>query len=85
LNRIEDKIYWAHIENNLNFNHSYEFYLGKDKPYILDNMEMIMSAQYNSNGEGWGCEMGNFTIGNKKFEHIGNINFTKRGFKEKWE
>jgi len=85
LNRIEDKIYWAHIENNLNVNHSYEFYLGKDKPYILDNMEMIMWAQYTSNGEGWGCEMGNFTIDNKKFEHIGNINFTKRGFKEKWE
>ncbi|MTH15596.1 hypothetical protein [Flavobacterium sp. LC2016-01] len=81
LNRPEYKTYWTHIEKNLNVNHSYEFYLGKDKPYILNNMEMIMWAQYTMKGEGWGCEMGNFTIDNQKFEHVGNINFTKRGFK----
>jgi hypothetical protein len=85
MNRIEYKIYWANIEQNFNVNNSYEFYLGKDKPYVLDNMEMIMWAQYTMKGEGWGCEMGNFTIDNKRFEHIGNIDFTKRGFKQKWE
>ena len=80
-----DSIYkknWANIVREINVNNSYEFYLGKDKPYILDNMEMIMWAQYTMMSEGWGCEMGNFTIDNEKFEHVGNINFTKREFKE---
>ena len=75
------KRYWGQTDTEFNVNHSYEFILGSDKPYILDNMEMIMWAQYTMGGEGWGCEMGNFTIDNEKFEHRGNICITKRGFK----
>ena len=61
------------------------FYLGEEKPYILDNMEIVMSAQYTMGGEGWGCEMENFTIDNEKFEDSGNIRFKKRGFKYDYE
>ena len=72
-------------EIKFNVNHTYEFFLESDTPYILDNMEMIMWSQYTMAGEGWGCEMGNFTIDNKKFEHEGGISFRKRGFKYDWE
>ena len=72
------KQHWADINKEFNVSNTYEFYIGKDKPYILDNMEMIMWAQYTMGGEGWGCEMGNFTIDDEKFEHTGNIVFKKR-------
>ena len=85
LNSKEDKKYWADINKKLNIKNAYEFYLGNDKPYILDNMEMIMWSQYTMAGEGWGCQMGNFTIDNKKFEHVGNIEFRRRGYKYSWE
>ncbi len=75
------KQHWADVNKEFNVKNSYEFNIGKDKPYILDNMEMIMWAQYTMGGEGWGCEMGNFTIDNEKFEDVGNIVFTKRGIK----
>ena len=61
-----------------NINHSYEFYLDSNTPYVLDNMEMIMWSQNTMTGEDWGCVMGNFTIDNEKFEHRGNISFNKR-------
>lgn len=77
--------YWAYIDRRFNIKHNYEFHLGEDKPYILKDMEMIMWAQYTMKGEAWGCEMGNYTIDNEKFEHVGNIYFKKRGFKHKWE
>ena len=76
----QHKRYWGGFDIDLNVNHSYEFILGNDEPYVLNNMKMIMWAQYTMGGEGWGCEMGNFTIDNEKFEHQGNIGFKKRGF-----
>lgn len=81
----ENQKFWGSPDTEFNVNHSYEFYLESDTPYVLDNMEMIMWAQYTMAGEGWGCEMGNFTIDNEKFEHQGNIYFKKRGFKYDWE
>ena len=77
--------YWGASDVQFNVNHTYEFYLGSNKPYVLDNMEVIMWVQYTMAGEGWGCKMGNFTIDNEKFEHEGNIYFTKRGFKYGWK
>jgi len=60
-----------------NISHTYEFYLGSDKPYVLSNMEMIMSPQPVA-GEGWGCVMRNYSIDKNTFKDKGNINFTKR-------
>jgi len=77
--------FWGIPEVQFNVNHSYEFYLDSDKPYILDNMEMIIWAQYSMVSKGWGCKMGNFTIDNEKFERQGRIYFKKRGFKYDWE
>lgn len=77
--KSSDKI-WSSPKVSFNVNHSYEFYLDSDTPYVLDNMEMIMWAQYTMAGEGWGCEMGNFTIDGAEFEHQGNIRFVKRGY-----
>ncbi|WP_375581421.1 hypothetical protein ABWH96_10585 [Marivirga tractuosa] len=36
--------YWGSADVQFNVNHTYEFYLGTDTPYVLDNMEMIMWA-----------------------------------------
>lgn len=72
--------YWGSSDIEFNVNHSYEFILGNEEPYVLNNMEMIMWAQYTMGGEGWGCEMGNFTIDEEQFEGIGNICITKRGY-----
>lgn len=77
--------YWASPQIQFNVNYKYEFYLGQDKPYILNNMEMVMWPQFSMTSEGYGCVMGNFTIDGEVFLNIANIGFTKRGFKYGWD
>jgi len=75
-----NKRYMGRTDTQFNVNHSYEFILGNEKPYVLDNMEMIMWAQFTMLSEGWGCVMGKFTIDNKKYEHRSSIDIVKRDF-----
>lgn len=74
-----NKIWNTHLPKlTFNINNQYDFYIGKEAPYELNNMEMIMWAQYTEVSEGWGCKMGNYTIDNIKHENSGNIRFKKR-------
>ena len=75
---IQNQTYSSSPPLKFNKNHSYEFYLGSDAPYILDNMQMIMWPQYTMRGEGYGCVIGNFTIDGEQFEKVGNMHFKKR-------
>lgn len=75
---ISSKRFWGSTSAQFNINHSYEFYIDSGIPYVLDNMAMIVWAQYTMTGEGWGCLMGDYTIDNKLKEDQANINFYKR-------
>lgn len=68
----------ATIRQGLNIKNNYHFIIPGQKPYVLANMKMIMWAQYTMAGEGWGCEMGDYTIDGVRFEHNSNPTFEKR-------
>ncbi len=68
----------ATIERTMNIKYKYLFMLPGQKPYELANMKMIMWPQYTMTSEGWGCEMGDYTIDGVRFEDNANPTFIKR-------
>lgn len=75
---LERKERSATIDHLLNIKYKYHFILSDEKPYVLENMKMVMWPQYTQKSEGWGCRMGDYTIDGVRFEHNANPTFIKR-------
>jgi hypothetical protein len=69
--------YRVHPHAYFNINGSYEFYLGDSLPYVLHEMEIVMTPRYTMT-EGWGCAVENFSIGEERFEDEVHRRITKR-------
>ena len=74
----ENKVYFAMIEKTVRIENKYLFIVRGQQPYVLDNMKMIMWAQYTMSSEGWGCQMGNYTIDSTRFKDNATPEFIKR-------
>lgn len=68
----------ATIFRTMNINNRYEFLVSGQKPYELKNMKMILWSQETENSNGYGCEMGDFTLDGVEFKGIGNPTIQKR-------
>lgn len=69
---VENKNRTATISRTMNINYNYHFIIPGQQPYKLENMKMIMWAQFTMLSEGWGCEMGDYTLDGIRFEHSAN-------------
>jgi hypothetical protein len=74
----QDNRYWTKPLTKFNVNHKYEFYIGNDKSYVLDNMEMSMVPEFTHESEDYGCRMRKFTIDGEVFEGMSEIPIVKR-------
>ena len=75
---IEQKNRSFLIARTMHTKHTYHFIVPGQEPFVLANMKMVMWAQYTESSEGWGCEMGNYTIDGVRFEYNANPMFIKR-------
>jgi hypothetical protein len=67
----------VHPQMTFSTQKKYQFQIGNTKPYVLENMKMIMWAQFTQN-ENWTCIMGDYTIDEIPQTQQGNIKITKR-------
>ena len=73
-----EKKRWTAIERTMNINNRYEFIVSGQKPYELKNMKMVIWSQDTENSNGYGCEMGDFTLDGVEFKQVGNPTILKR-------
>jgi hypothetical protein len=68
----------ASISREMNIKYSYHFRIPGHEPYVLSEIKMVMWPQYTNDGEGWGCQPGDFKIDGQRFEKNANPTFVKR-------
>lgn len=69
---VENKNRMATISRTMNIRNNYHFIIPGQKPYKLENMKMVMWAQFSMLSEGWGCVMGEYTLDGVRYEHSAN-------------
>ncbi|MFV0539871.1 MAG: hypothetical protein ACK5MZ_01355 [Aestuariibaculum sp.] len=71
--------YHASINKTLFIKDSYRVELPSHK-FVLSDMKMVMWPQFTMFSEGYGCEMGDYKIDGKRFEHSANPDFIKKDY-----
>jgi hypothetical protein len=70
--------YLYYIQRTLNTKHVYHFFISDSKPFILENMKMVVWSQWTMGSEGYGCVMGEYTLDGKRFQHDTSPQFRKK-------
>ena len=68
------------IDKTIILDDVYHFVVPEEQTFILSDMKMVMWRQFTMFSEGYGCQMAEYKIDGKLFEHNSSVDFIKPGY-----